>query len=816
DDIEGQVNTLEVHYLSNHDSNLYFALLSDWVDSDVEKSAKDDELLTAAINAIGELNRRYGEKRFLLLHRRRQWNAAQNVWMGWERKRGKLHELNRFLRGARDTSFIHDGEDTQQLIKGVRYVITLDADTRLPRGSARKLIGKMAHPLNTPVVDPRRCRVVEGHGILQPRVTPSLPSAAEASLFQWAFSGPNGLDPYAFAVSDVYQDLFEEGSYVGKGIYDVDAFEAVLHQRIPENTVLSHDLLEGCFARAALASDVEVVEEFPSRYDVEERRQHRWMRGDWQLLPWIFARGRDQGGGGHRARIPLLARWKMFDNLRRSITAPAMLLAFLWGWTLPLPQSVWWTLFLLGSIALPPFLPLVLSLLPRHVGISRRAHLRNLARDALLSLTQIVFIVAFMARAAWLALDAIGRTVFRLFVSRKHLLEWVSFAHSKYSRNADRTGFTLQMAGAIVFAAFAAAAIFYLRPQNVVAAPFLLLWALSPAVARWASKAQEVDQDLKLELKEEIALRLIARETWRFFERFVTGEDNFLPPDNYQEDPKPLVAQRTSPTNIGLYLMSVLAARDFGWIGTAETIDRIDATLATLKKLERYRGHFLNWYETNTLSALYPPYVSSVDSGNLAGNLMVVSAVCRELLESGRPLPDRLRGATDTIALLRRAVEHSPRRDTDHLRNVIRAFEHELRRVADEGGRIEHLAGSVAAVVAAAGETDDEIALWAKALHDWFASHRRDLDNPPEHARIAAIADWCDDTVRDMDYTFLLNRDKQLLSIGFRVDDQALDSNAYDLLASEARLASFLAIAKGDLPTRNWFRLGRSLIPLRH
>jgi cyclic beta-1,2-glucan synthetase len=814
-EIDDLASTLEVHYLSNAERNIDFALLSDWIDSDSELTPQDQALLDAAIAAVAGLNRRYGGQHFHLLHRKRQWNAAQGKWMGWERKRGKLHELNRFLRGAQDTTFIVNGPETYERVKDVRYVITVDTDTRLPRGAARRLIGKMAHPLNTPVIDPDLCRVVEGHGILQPRVTPSLPSAADVSLFQWAFSGPNGLDPYAFAVSDVYQDLFDEGSYVGKGIYDVDTFETVLRQRIPENTVLSHDLLEGSFARAALASDIEVVEEFPSAYDVEVKRQHRWMRGDWQLLPWIFASGRDQAGGGKRAHIPLLARWKMLDNLRRSLAAPAMLLAFLYGWTLPWPDSAWWTLFLLAAIALPPFLPIALSLLPHHVGVSRRAHVRNLMRDAVLSLTQILFIVSFLARAAWLSLDAMCRTLFRLFISRRYMLQWVSFAHSKYGRHADGTGFALQLAGAFAFAGAAAALIYTLQPQNLIAAPFLALWAFSPAIARWASRSPEIHEDLKIGLDDETALRVIARETWRFFETFVNAESNFLPPDNFQEDPKPVVAQRTSPTNIGLYLMSVLAARDFGWIGTAETLDRIEATLETLKKLEWYRGHLLNWYENTALASLHPRYVSSVDSGNFAGNLLVMATVWRQTLEGEAPPPDRLRGAADNAALFRRAVERASG-DTTALRAALDALERGLRSAPHDDAAVETLAPHIDAIAAAAGDRDDETGICARALRDWLASHRRDLRGAPDAGRIRAIAEWCESTVRGMDFTFLQHRDRQLLSIGFRVDDQALDANAYDLLASEARLASFLAVAKGDIPTRNWFRLGRALIPLRH
>ena len=340
--ISEQIARLEVHYLSNADAGLTFVLLSDWMDCDTETAPSDRTLLEYARAGVASLNGRYardGSPLFVLLHRKRLWNSAQGTWMGWERKRGKLHELNRLLRGAKDTSFLDIGTAASQIPENVRYVITVDADTRLPRGTAKRLIGKMAHPLNLPYFDPGKGRVTHGHGILQPRVTPSLPIGTESSLFQWAFSGPNGLDPYAFAVSDVYQDLFEEGSFVGKGIYEIDTFERVLKQRIPENTVLSHDLLEGIFARAALASDVEAVEEFPSRYDVELARQHRWVRGDWQLLPWIFCAG---PRGTPRCAVPPLGRWKMLDNLRRSLSSPALVLALLVGWQLPL-IALWWT-----------------------------------------------------------------------------------------------------------------------------------------------------------------------------------------------------------------------------------------------------------------------------------------------------------------------------------------------------------------------------------------------------------------------------------------------------------------------------------------
>ncbi len=382
-EIDQLVQRLEVHFLSNSEDNLVFALLSDWHDADSETTPDDTRLLAYARKQIAALNRTHltasGKLRFHILHRRRQWNMAQGKWMGWERKRGKLHEFNRLLRGATDTSFLAAETFYEITSARIRYVITLDADTRLPRGAVKKLIGKMVHVLNAPRIDRASGRVIEGYGIMQPRVTPSLPAGSPGSLFQWAFSGPNGLDPYAYAVSDIYQDLFEQGSFVGKGIYDIDAFEATLAGRIPENAVLSHDLLEGAHARAALVTDVEVVEEFPSRYDVELSRQHRWVRGDWQLLPWIF---------GTKGRISALDRWKMLENLRRSLAAPVLLLGFILGWTLPLSSSLLWICFLLVSMTLPPFLPVLVAVFPRRARQSWRAHYRFLFRDALLALIQ--------------------------------------------------------------------------------------------------------------------------------------------------------------------------------------------------------------------------------------------------------------------------------------------------------------------------------------------------------------------------------------------------------------------------------------------
>ena len=467
-----QVERLLVHHLANIDDNLCFALLSDWRDAATEQLPDDGELLDAAIEGIARLNRLRGATaqgdRFLLLHRRRVWDKTQQSWMGWERKRGKLHELNRLLRGATDTTFVAINGHPPVVPAGIRYVITLDADTRLPRGGAKRLIGKMAHPLNHPTLDPHTGWVVDGHAVLQPRVSPSMPIGHEGSFYQRVFSSASGLDPYAFAVSDVYQDLFGEGSYSGKGIYDVDFFETALAGRIPPDSLLSHDLFEGTFARAGLVSDIEVVEEFPSRYDVAAARQHRWARGDWQLLPWICGRGRSAKDYPHQPVIPAIGRWKMIDNLRRSLSAPAMFVALLGGWTLPPAAAGIWTSCILAAVATPALLPFLIGIVPRGIGISRWSHVRAIAVELKAALLQAALIIALLAHQAWLMADAIIRTMFRLFVSHRMLLEWITAAQAKVGPRLDLIGFYRQMAGGIVLA-FGAMIVVGLGTAEIVA-----------------------------------------------------------------------------------------------------------------------------------------------------------------------------------------------------------------------------------------------------------------------------------------------------------------------------------------------------------
>jgi cyclic beta-1,2-glucan synthetase len=839
--VKEQIERMEVHYLGNQDGDLYFALLSDWVDSPTQTAPSDDELLSAATEGIAELNRRYGPApngpRFFLLHRQRMWNEGQGKWIGWERKRGKLHELNRWLRGATDTTFIAVNGALPLAPPNVLYVITLDADTRLPRGTARRLVGKMAHPLNRPRLDQVSGRVVEGYAVLQPRVTPSLPKNSEGSLFQRVFTSPSGLDPYAFAVSDVYQDLFGEGSYSGKGIYDVDMFEAALARRIPESTLLSHDLLEGIFARSGLVTDLEVVEEFPSRYYVAAARQHRWARGDWQLLPWIFGRGRNSNSEHDRSAIPFVGRWKMLDNLRRTFSAPAIYLALLAGWMLPLDAAAVWSAFVVATFAIPAFIPAAVGIVPRRLNLSQRRHWYVVGADFRLAFLQLGLLVTLITSQAWLMADAISRTLFRLFIRRRKLLEWVTAAQSARAARLGVFKMYLWMSGGVALAAAAAIIVTFTVPGSwPVAAPFIILWLLSPAIALWASQPRSVSNSVSD--ADARALRLTARRTWRFFETFVTAEDHALPPDNFQEDPKPVIAHRTSPTNMGLYLLSVIAARDFGWLGTYDAVGRLEATLGTMKDLERYRGHFYNWYDTRELRALDPKYISAVDSGNLAGHLIAVRSACRQMM-AGRPLASAwLSGIDDSLQLARESVRlladdrrsHTVTRK--HLEDALEIFSAgvAILRKSGETPRLQDLAVHAETVVDIAetlsAERNDssskEVLAWAVALQASIASHRRDEDilipdgsgaaaRDALKTRLEALIELAGTMFDSMDFALLFDSDRQLLSIGYRVSEGSLDQTYYDLLASEARLASFVAIAKGDVPTRHWFHLGRTV-----
>ncbi len=717
---------LEVQALGNLDPNIHFAILSDFKDAQTLTEPGDEDILSAAVAGVEELNRRHlpdGNDRFYFFHRDRQWNAKEGVFMGWERKRGKIKQLNRLLRFPDDDGFSVKVGDLS-ILPSVRYVLTLDADTRLPRDAARTLIGIISHPLNKPVVDPKLRRVTKGYGILQPRVSVNLSSAA-GSLFARVYAGHTGVDPYTTAVSDTYQDLFSEGNFTGKGLYDVDAFQATVGGRVPENTLLSHDLFEGLYARTALVSDVEVVDDYPANVLAHARRQHRWVRGDWQILAWLFPVVPTPDGLA-KNRLPLISQWKIFDNLRRSLLAPSLLVFFVAAWTFLPRNPLVWTFAGLALVGFPFVNALLQLLKPRLSHEPARVHLRAVVEDVSTAFAQSLLTLAFLPFVAWQMVHAIGLTLVRLVITQRRLLEWetaaTQAARAAGLLKAGIRSFFLEMAASPIAALGILILVTSARSAVLpLASSFIALWMTAPALAYWISRAT-VHRRRELTQEDRDLLMDVARKTWRYFETLMGAENHYLPPDNIQEDRIPAVAHRTSPTNIGMGLLSTLAAYDLGLLPAGDMVEQLDRTLTTVEGLERHEGHLLNWYDTQSLAPLFPRYVSTVDSGNLAGALIVVAEGCRRLCATEPELTSQL----------------------------------------------------------------SDVA-----------------------SRAAALADG-------MNFAFLYDRKRQLFSIGYRLADSEgpgrADLSYYDLLASESRLASFLAIAKGDVPQSHWFHLGRLVV----
>ena len=846
EDIREQVDRLEERFLANSAGHLSFALLTDWADAPNESVPGDEELLAEAAAGLSDLNERYGpapdgRSRFLLLHRRRVWSESEQRWMGWERKRGKLEELNRRLRGAGDTTYLMRDDGLTDLAPDIRFVLTLDADTRLPPGAARRLIGAAGHPLNRARFDTKKGRVTQGYGILQPRITAILPPAGRGSLYHRIYAGATGIDPYSSASSDLYQDLFGEGTFVGKGIYDVDAFRASLEGRTGEASLLSHDHFEGAFARCALVSDIELFDDFPTHYEVNARRVHRWARGDWQLLPWVLGRGPAPAGRDVPRAPPFLSWWKMVDNLRRTLIIPSGLTLLFAGWFLMPVSPLVWTAFVIATIAAPAAVPVGGTLLPRRWRAPLRSRFRGLRREAAATLARVLVEVALLANHAWLMLDATVRSLTRVYITRRNLLEWAPAALAGRIVGGGIRGSYRRLWRPVALAGSTLAVVIVLRPPALAAAlPLVALWAASPLLAWWLSLPTRTEEPEELSAEDERELRRIARESWRYFEETVVAEENWLPPDNVQEDPAPRIAHRTSPTNVGVYLLSVLAARDFGWIGTSEAAERLERAVDTVERLERLRGHLYNWYDTRSLAPLEPLYVSTVDSGNLAGHLMVTAAAAREFRE--RPLGHReaAGGIRDAVAQVRRAVDLAPerlrggtvsRQDLDgSLRRLeerlvdapeeVEAWARLLRELEAEARELEDMAA--VAAERSADATARSLRYWTGAVRRGLASHLRDLSalNPKagEGAELARrlrrVAGRADTLAREMDFSLLYDPMRKLFSIGYRPADEHLDEGYYDLLASEARVASLVAVATGDVPAEHWFHLGRGSTPV--
>ena len=955
---EDLFEALEVRFLANRDDNLYFGLLTDFQDAQEETLAEDEPLLRLAQTRIEALNAKYSAANndiFFLFHRPRRWNPQERIWMGYERKRGKLADLNALLREETlsnvDARFSRIVGDTTCLTN-IKYVITLDTDTQLPRDVARQLVGAMSHPLNRAQYDAQRQRVCAGYGILQPRVSVSL-EGANRSLYARLHGFDSGIDPYTRVVSDVYQDVFAEGSFIGKGIYDVDTFERALKARFPENRILSHDLLEGCYARAGLLSDVHLYEDYPAHYSADVSRRRRWIRGDWQLLGWLLRRVPGPGVVRYQNPLSTLSHWKLFDNLRRSLVPMALMLLLVTGWTM-LTSSGLWTLAIIAVFLIPPLTASGLDIFRKPRDVLFRQHLVAVYATTKQHFAHAAFNLACLPYEAYFSLDAILRTSVRMLFTHKRLLEWNPSGDAvRNSRTDFGASLRVMWIGPLLSVAIATFLLLDNPAALAAATPVLLWWLSSPALAWWISQPLARRETL-LTADQTVFLRKLSRKTWAFFETFVGPEDHWLPPDNYQEYRGAAVAHRTSPTNIGLALLANLTAYDFGYIPAGQLIERTANTLRTMKGLERHRGHFYNWYDTLSLKPLHPIYVSTVDSGNLAGHLLTLRPGLLALLDDPILEARFFDGLQDTLDILADASNkglspalvqfqtnflaafiptpttlHQTWLCLDRLTILAAEFADSLDNASapqTNGERKDkavveqtkltrgrshnsmyteidvdsphHPTLDHATAVRSETTSESDVNWWARTLARQCRTALNELTFlapwlllPPKPAALSAYAFEVIPTLREltkleeevlpgieqqlaivsgqtphrsenvadtvlanaqtleerewlyelqrcineadyraserieaierlavqasefayMEYGFLYDKASRLLAIGYNVDELRRDASYYDLLASEARLINFVAIAQGQVPQESWFALGRLL-----
>ena len=867
------VEGLEVHFLANHDPNLHFGLLTDLPDSVTRPRENDsDPLVDLAVSLIEELNQRYKNGpngRFFLLHRHRIFNTRQGVWMGWERKRGKLLDLNKYLKGDFDAFPVKVGN--LDALRKVKYIITLDSDTQLPRGTATQLIGAMAHPLNRAIIDPERRIVTEGFGLMQPRVGISVGSASRSRLAS-IYSGQTGFDIYSRAVSDAYQDLYGEGIFTGKGIYEVATFHAVLDRRFPRNSLLSHDLIEGSYVRVGLATDIEVIDDYPSHYSAYTRRKHRWVRGDWQIAQWIFSKVPDESGRKVPNPITNISRWRIVDNLRRSLVEPFTFFLFLGAW-LGLPGGpLYWTIATLIVLFLPNLVQLMFSL--GHASVSDQ---QGAIGEALLGFSQALVVtlitLAFLPHQTLLSLDAIVRSLVRRFITGQRLLEWETAAEAEASiKSKKRTPVDNYLAAMPLIAIGLAALIWALNWGALhIAAPILVLWGLSGPITAWLN-ASPREQHARIKPDETPFLFQQALRIWRFYAEFSSERHNYLIPDNVEEDGL-FEAPRVSTTNIGMLLNARQAAVDFGFITPPEFATLTQQTLSSIEKLEKLKGHPYNWYDTETLAPLRPVTISSVDNGNLAASLYTLRAGTLALLKQPLLRPELFEGLRThwQLMLLQKGIPETiaaqplPNSEASNEEWVAWCLKTEALEGFAAPGELTGEAGwwlketqmrihaihelvrnyrpwmlpefaplrsipqiglALEAPIGLEAAPDFATQLSARLDRIWSTSADQDITVLSEKLRallsetsvrqrtlnacLQEIASKSFELAEQMDFGFLLDKGRMLLSIGYEVESRKLHKATYDMLASEARIATFLAIAKGDISQQSWFRLART------
>jgi hypothetical protein len=864
---------LEVRFLGNQDPNLHFALLTDLPDSP-EEPREDHSLVDLCSDLICRLNEKYGRSgmgSFLLLHRQRIYNPREELWMGWERKRGKLMDLNNLLCGQHDSFPIKAGN--LSILPSVRFAITLDSDTELPRGSARRMVGALAHPLNQAILDPKTGTVVAGYGILQPRVGVSVQSTTRSRLAS-IYSGETGFDVYTQAVSDVYQDLYGEGSFVGKGIYEVETVQRVLNRRFPSNALLSHDLIEGAYARAGLVSDIELIEDYPSHYGAYNRRKHRWLRGDWQIAGWLRPQVPDESGRQVPNPLSVVSQWKILDNLRRSLVEPAIFLLLVLGWFVLGGRPLFWTLAAVTILFLPAWVQLAFEL--GRSAVVKRASIALDAWNAFLDANVAdCLTLTFLAHQALLSLDAVVRTLVRRVITRQRLLQWETAAQAELA-GYKRTVLDIYLDCTPALALGLFLLIWFLHRDALPAAlPILVLWACSKPVSLWLNGPPRAPRKQASAMDQRF-LRHAALRIWRYFAEFSTEEHHWLIPDNVQEEPVKIAA-RISPTNLGFLFNARQVACKFGYLTIPEFAQQTLRTLETVSQLKKYRGHLFNWYDTRSLLPLSPVTVSSVDSGNLIASLWTLQRGCLELLE--RPLlqPELADGFVDHLYLLanlgalprwRFSALRRDRKKQDWMPYLLgipdivferiykrtstskQAFARWFAEQAEE--RVEQVRRTARlyapwllpefavllddpAINLLGQSKDKDLALGQiptfidalttrlqLAAESTAASERSDLYQqllsmlPEARSNVERliedlnhIADQASALAAEMDFAFLLDGRRRLLSVGYDVETEQIHSACYDLLATESRIAVFTAIAKDDIPQEIWFLLGR-------
>ncbi|MBB6217860.1 cellobiose phosphorylase [Anaerosolibacter carboniphilus] len=866
---------LEVYYLSNKEDRIFFALVGDYKDAEHKELPEDQLIVRTALEAIEKLNKKYADGRdvFYFFHRDRQYCEKQNKWMGWERKRGALVEFNELISGVKNTSYTIISSDISDL-KHIKYVITIDADTNLPIDTAKELIGIISHPLNKAVMDEKNGVIKEGYGLIQPRISLSLESANK-SYFTRIFAGQGGVDPYTTAFSDIYQDLFGEGIFTGKGIYDIKIFQKILKDAIPDNTVLSHDLLEGSYIRAGLASDIELIDGYPSKYSSFMMRQHRWVRGDWQLIKWLTPFVHNRYNEIVRNPLSTLSKWKILDNLRRSLVSISLMVLFILGLIVLPGRAIVWVGFGIFTICFPLFMSFVDYIRLRYYKSIREKLNGNLIIGLKAAFYQAMLNLVFLPYHAYIMTDAIVRTLYRVYISKRNMLEWITAADMERTLKNDFFSCFKRMKIAVLIDVIIFFLVLWINPSNLVyVVPLVLLWLASPYVAFYVSGEVIKKVELLNELDTQL-LKKIARKTWAYYEDFAGEENNFLPPDNYQVYPPNGVAHRTSPTNIGFLLMSILSARDFGYISIIQMMDKIEKTISTIERMETWKGHLFNWYDTRTLEVLRPFYISSVDSGNFVTYLIAVKEGLSEYIHNPVIDINLLQGLKDTIEMM----EENDKLEIQYIDEMIGSRKISLTEwiilletlSIGQYGRIDLNTRINEMVVNFKREneqlfphaeilsnakifvTDDEkyrelkeqfeelqgnislaglIKLYSNMIYeidrliDLVKNHEKENEYLVQlkaeiirlKSNVGNILEQMDDLINRINqiidttqFIHLYDSKRNLFSIGYDVEKESLTSSYYDLLASEARATSYLAIARREIPKKHWFKLGRAL-----